>query len=139
MIRIPVFQQTVLFILIDVYCSFRQTSNTFILKLLKKDIDALRQQKALLETELLTSCKESKNKEEERTTMLRIFDGMQEVLGKITSLTNGSAPDQPLKEYTCEICGYKTKTDQDLKKHRVYQHDDNQTFEYSCNICDTKC
>ena len=72
----------------------------------KKDIDALRKQKALLETELHTSCKESKNKEEERTTMLRIFDGMQEVLGKITSLTNTSAPDQPSKEYACEICEY---------------------------------
>ena len=55
----------------------------------------MREQKALLETELQTSCKESKNKEEERTTMLRIFDGMQEVLVKITSLTNTSAPGQP--------------------------------------------
>ena len=53
----------------------------------KKDTESLKKQKAVLESELLTAGKVTKNKDEERMVILRIFDGMQEVMSKINNLT----------------------------------------------------
>ena len=103
---------------------------------MKKENDALKKQKALVEVELQTSCKESKNKDDERMTILRIFDGMQEVMGKINSLNKDSTFNGQENDFTCGICAYKSNIYNDVKKHREEQHPNPPVY-YLCSVCDT--
>ena len=102
----------------------------------KKDVDSLKKHKAVLEAELLTASKENKNKDEERMTLLRIFDGMQEVLGKMNNMTTN--PNNTVKEYACNICSFKSTDNEVLKTHRLSHHTDSEV-NLACNICDRKC
>ena len=102
----------------------------------KKDTESLKKQKAVLESELLTAGKVTKNKDEERMVILRIFDGMQEVMSKINNLT--TSQNNTVKEYQCGVCNYKSNDNDDLKKHRQTQHEEVVIYNYSCNICDKK-
>ena len=72
----------------------------------KKDIEDMKKQKAVLEEEIIIGSKESKNKDEERMTILKIFDGMQEMMGKMNSMTKNAA-NEPASDYACTLCNYK--------------------------------
>ena len=105
----------------------------------KRETEDLKKQKALAQTELLIACKENRNKDEERMTILRIFDGMQEVLGKMNSMTmNASTADRAV-EYNCDKCTYKSTDNDRLKNHKSEQHRETTVNYYACTICDTKC
>ena len=102
---------------------------------LKKDLDVLKKQKAALEEEIITGSKESKNKDEERMTILKIFEGMQELMGKMNNQTLNT--NTPVSEFVCDSCDYKTNNSAQLKQHKDDQH--GRTVLYACNICDKKC
>ena len=102
---------------------------------LKKDLDVLKKQKAALEEEIITGSKESKNKDEERMTILKIFEGMQELMGKMNNQTLNT--NTPVIEFVCDSCDYKTNNSAQLKQHKDDQH--GRAVLYACNICDKKC
>ena len=71
-------------------------------------------------------------------TILRIFDGMQEVMGKINNFTKTPTTDDQGRNYYCGMCAYESKNEEEVKKHRHEQHANPPVY-HSCNICDTRC
>ena len=59
-------------------------------------------------------------------------------MGKINSLNKDSTFNGQENDFACGICAYKSKNNNDVKKHRQEQHPKPPVY-YSCSVCDTKC
>ena len=92
----------------------------------KKDIDSLKKQKTDLEGELSTTSKDNKNKEDERNTLVKIFEGMNEMFARLDiSTTSNPGTGQT---FSCDSCAFKSNDSIDFNLH-------NANTKHTCEVC----
>ena len=102
----------------------------------KKDNDQLKKQKTNLEAEVFTACKDNKNKDDERKTLLKFFDGMNELLGRLNLPTLNSNEEERSKkelEFSCDKCEFKSADSISFNLHKLKKH--NPPIYHTCEVC----
>ena len=103
----------------------------------KKEIDQLKKHNTDLESEVFVATKDNKNKDEEKKTLLKIFEGMNVLLAKqnLPSMEKGETQEKSRDEqiYLCDKCDVTSTNITDFNLHEIRKHSQNTKFK--CETC----
>ena len=94
----------------------------------KKENDQLKKQKSDLESQIFIASKENKDKDDERKTILKIFDGMNEMLARMNlpnMISRDESSNSTTTNFPCDKCDSNFSDSVSLKKHKDEKHMDN--------------